>query len=285
MPTRSREIWSLDLFSGFGTTPSGHKFMAVFVDNFSLFSLAVPIIDKTTTSIITALKDHIIMHFGPPRILRTDGETAILKSEVFQTFLKNFNIIHAPTAPSSPWSNGLAERMVAKYKENIRTYAKSHQDLDISEFVAIISNSFNQTPTTYGPTPSELMYGYSNTNLHDVIPAKQVVKNHNAYLKLIQSNIDRAHKILETRREKNKEATLSSRNASRSPRVFLKDQVVNLRNTVIAKDSALVAKQRGPYLIESVNDNNKTCQVKEIKTGKVRKAHFDICSVATTGTR
>jgi len=99
------------------------------------------------------------MHFGPPKTLRTDGETAILRSEIFQRFLKTYGIDHAPTAPSSPWSNGLAERMVAKYKEAIRSYAKSHQDTDISEFLSIISNSFNQTPTTYGPTPSELMYG------------------------------------------------------------------------------------------------------------------------------
>ena len=282
-PARSREVWSLDLFSGFGTTPSGHRHVVIFVDNFSLFSLALPLVDKSTGSIITALKEHILMHFGPPKTLRTDGETAILRSEIFQRFLKTYGIDHAPTAPSSPWSNGLAERMVAKYKEAIRSYAKSHQDTDISEFLSIISNSFNQTPTTYGPTPSELMYGFTNTRMHDILPAVRPVKNHKEYLELIQDNIRKANEIITSRRNRNKQASTDSRNSSRAAREFQVGQVVNLRNTVISRDSALVAKQKGPFVVENINANNLTCNIKDLKTGKVRKAHFDHL-VAVTAT-
>ena len=60
-PTHSPEIWSLDLLSGIGTSAGRDKYLAVFIDNFSLFCLAIPLQDKSTSSILQAFKNNVIM--------------------------------------------------------------------------------------------------------------------------------------------------------------------------------------------------------------------------------
>ena len=169
-PTHSREIWSLDLLSGLGTSSRNDKYVAIFIDNFSLFSLAIALNDKSTRSIINAFKTHIIMPFGPLRILHTDGETAILRSKEFQSYLQYLKIAHAPTASASPWTNELAEQTVAKFKESIRTYSKSHALGEFPDTLSLITNSFNSTPKGYGQTPSELMFGFNNRRFTDLLP-------------------------------------------------------------------------------------------------------------------
>jgi len=215
------------------------------------------------------------MPFGPPKILRTDGETAILKSKEFQNLFRNFNTQHAPTAAASPWSNGLAERTVAKYKEQLRIHSKAQQSPHLSDKLAIIANSFNNTPTSYGPTPADLMFGFSNTHYKDLLGTQQTVKNHKEYLDLVQQNISHATKQIEQKREKNLASSTEQQNKRRQSRQFHKNQLVFVRNTVIAGESSMTSKQLGPFIINDINDSNHTAQLTHTVTGNKRKSHFD----------
>ena len=273
--THSREIWSLDLFSGMGTGSQGERFVAIFVCDFSLFTIAVPLKDKSTESIIKAFRNHIITPFGPPRVLRTDGETAILRSNKFNELLHAFRIKHLATAPSSPWTNGLAERMVAKYKQQIRTYSKSHNRPEFSEYLAILSNSINTTPTTYGVTPQDLMFGHTNTTFRDLLPTQKRVKTHDQYLHQLKTNIETAEQTLTTRRNASNKATTDNRNRQRQQRTFNEGQLVYIRNNAITTNSGLVSRKKGPYVIIAINKSNHTAQLQHLHTKNTCKAHYD----------
>ena len=284
-PTHSREIWSLDLLSGIGTSTGKDKYLAVFIDNFSLFCLAIPLQDKSTSSILQAFKTNVIMPFGFPRILRTDGETAILRSSQFQHYLHELGIRHAQTASASPWTNGLAERTVAKFKESLRTYNKSHALGDFSDTLAFITNSFNSTPTCYGPTPAELMFGYNNSRFTELLPTQTNVTFHDDYLQMVRSNIACVATKLQNKRKQNNESTTASRNSHRATFSFHVGQLVYIKNTAITVHSALTARKKGPYIITKVSPSEHTAYLQHIITKQETKSHFDhIFSMPSTTT-
>ena len=215
------------------------------------------------------------MPFGPPRILRTDGETAILRSKEFQSYLQDLKIAHAPTASASPWTNGLAERTVAKFKGSIRTYSKSHALGEFHDTLSLITNSFNSTPTGYGPTPSELMFGFNNGRFTDLLPTQQTVSSHSEYLNLVRTNIAAVANIMQSKRKSNNESTATSRNSHRQKLEFQTGQIVYIKNTAITLDSALTARKKGPYVIIEINPSQHTARLKHLATKQITKSHYD----------
>ena len=85
----------------------------------------------------------------------SDNGAGFTSSE-FQTFLKRNGIRYVTSAPYHPASNGLAERAVQTFKNNL----KKCQDVDIETQLARFLFKYRNTPhTTTGVTPAELLMG------------------------------------------------------------------------------------------------------------------------------
>jgi transposase InsO family protein len=75
--------------------------------------------NATSTTAITALR-HIFSNFGLPEHIVSDNGSQFT-SEEFQEFLNDNNIQHTTTAPGHPATNGLLERYVGHFKDELRT--------------------------------------------------------------------------------------------------------------------------------------------------------------------
>ena len=82
----------------------GKTFLVV-VDAYSKFLEIVAMTRATSTNAITALR-HIFSYFGLPEHLVTDNGTQF-KSDEFQKFLRENDILHTLTAPGHPASRTL----------------------------------------------------------------------------------------------------------------------------------------------------------------------------------
>ncbi|KAL5469019.1 hypothetical protein EMCRGX_G030194 [Ephydatia muelleri] len=102
---------------------------------------------------------HVFSTHGIPDRLVSDNGTAFT-SEEFKIFVKRNGIHHSTSAPYHPATNGLAERAVQTFKENLK---KSCGDLE-TRFLF----HYRTTPhTTTGVSPAELLLGRKPRTLLD----------------------------------------------------------------------------------------------------------------------
>ena len=89
--------------------------------------------------------------FGLPQTIVTDNGPCF-SSEEFTLFLKNNGILHLKSAPYHPSSNGLAERAVQTFKQEMKKFTDGDLRDRLSRFLA----HYRTTPhTTTGVCPEE----------------------------------------------------------------------------------------------------------------------------------
>ena len=76
---------------------------------FSKFCVLKLIPDRTSSTIATAIREHIIAPFGVPSTIRTDNGLEF--SGATTTLLSSLNVTHHRTAPYTSHSNGQVERL------------------------------------------------------------------------------------------------------------------------------------------------------------------------------
>lgn len=83
-----------DLGGGYEDSPS--KYFIIFLDALTLFSVATPIPNKNTETLLNAFTDHIVNIFGPPKYFYSDNEPAFDSTE-FKNYcvVQNIEILHA----------------------------------------------------------------------------------------------------------------------------------------------------------------------------------------------
>ena len=63
---------SMDLAPELKVTPRKNRHLLVIIDNFSKFSLLIPIKDKSSSTIADATFNNLICVFGKPKVIRVD---------------------------------------------------------------------------------------------------------------------------------------------------------------------------------------------------------------------
>ena len=111
--------------------------------------------DPTTSSLIKVLRK-LFSTLGVPVKFRSDGGPQFSSLE-FSSFLKNWGVKHAKSAPYYPQSNGLAESAV-KTAKHLVTTATRNGCLDIDEFHRGLLELRN-TPGQKGVSPAQLLFG------------------------------------------------------------------------------------------------------------------------------
>lgn len=123
------QVVSCDLIGPLPRSNRGFKFILVIVDNFSKFSIVVPLRNATAKLVCTALEEHLLLLFGQPDVLICDNGSQLTSKE-FSKLLKSYNIKQFCIANYHPQANP-TERTNKTLETMIRCYvADNHREWD-----------------------------------------------------------------------------------------------------------------------------------------------------------
>ncbi|KAG5862597.1 hypothetical protein JTB14_017174 [Gonioctena quinquepunctata] len=121
---RPFQLVCCDLIGPLPRSNRGFKFILVIVDNFSKFSLVIPLRNSTAKLVCTAVEDHLFLMFGPPKFLLSDNGSQF-RSKEFKNLLANYAVKQIFTANYHAQVNKTLETMIRCYvSENHKEWDK-----------------------------------------------------------------------------------------------------------------------------------------------------------------
>ena len=108
-PTTAFEKISMDIAGPLPETKSGKLYILTIHDNFTKYSLAIPLPNHQASTIADAFVKKLICIFGSPKGVLTDQGRDFL-SNLLQRLVKRFRIEQFRTTAFYPQSNGSSER-------------------------------------------------------------------------------------------------------------------------------------------------------------------------------
>ena len=260
LPLANREMWMADLGGGYEDGPS--KYFIIFVDALTLFSVAVPIPNKNTETLLQAFTNNIVNIFGPPKFFYSDNEPAFDSSEFKEYCLeRDIEILHA--APYASFSNGNCETQIKLAKDIVRAYTRS-SGLSYKKVLPHITRSLNNRPLTSSPdyTPAKLMFG--SDIQPQLLSTSQNYSDPTEYLKDFTNYMKEITETHRERRNKNAERQREYHNKSKKEITFQEGQHVYYKNFKIPENQgALANKWNGPAEIITLHDNGRTATIKD----------------------
>lgn len=266
-----RQLWYFDIASGFPKA-SGYRYIYVFVDQFSLYTILIPAKTKSTHEILTAFKTQVIANFNLPLALRSDRECGISASHQFQLFAKQHSIKLLMTASSSPFSNAIAELRVKALKTQLRAILLMTAQSDWPSQLYLVQIAINTTPSHYKFSPQTVLFGLDSHNPKQLLNTDQAEPDHDKYVALISSKLKTIREEMDHIRQQHKARSREYANRSRIYKFFSIGDMVWIRNNVISGNSALQVRHTGPAVIEAIHGN--AADVRDIHTNVLTKQHF-----------
>lgn len=271
LPTVCRQEFSLDLMDGF--TESGDaRYIAIFVELVSLYVILVGIKNKEAKTIVDILRDRVQSVFGPLSSIYIDNEPATYSGKFLDYCEKNDIQVRHCNAYSS-FSNSTTELAVKECKNLIRCYRAS-TGLSHAELIPLVNLTMNNRQLTSSKlTPCQILFGNNSRPefLHDY-------EDHNdlqTYTEHLKTHVEKLRTLQKEKREENSRKTREFQNRHRRNIEFSVDDVVYLKNHGIATNSggSLTPKFIGPMTILTIEDNKRTCTVKDLATNALRRVH------------
>lgn len=166
-PNRQGEVGQLIVGNAFDTLAmdiivglpddKGYKHILSVIDVFTRYAWAIPIKDRSATSIADSLANHVFQHHGSFRVLRTDNE-ASFTSELMQRLYRQWGITHLTTVPYHSESNGHVERLHRFLETQLTILAKERTEW--TQHVQACAFAYNVgVHTSTGYSPYFLMHG------------------------------------------------------------------------------------------------------------------------------
>ena len=213
-PTRPWEFTAIDLKGPLQTTFLGNKYALVFVDYLTKYVEAIPIKDKTASTVARCFVDNIITRYTTPKILLSDlGKEFIGK--VFRETCQILGIKRLYTTGYHPQTNGQVERMNRTISGVLTPFINEFQnnwDELLPLALCCIRNSVSKAT---GETPTYMLMGMdSGLPVHSMLePIKKKYSVDSHYpdelvtsLKLVHQNVTKSleeyKEANERRREK-----------------------------------------------------------------------------------
>ena len=277
--TTARVSWSMDLITDLPLSQNGYKLLLICVDDFSNYTIGVPLKAATTNDIIKAIRFHIIQPFGVPKFIRTDEQPGIYNSKDFYQFASDHNIQLQATAVGSPFSNGRAERTIKTFKIAARKYFFQNKTIQRwDEEVIWLVTAINSSINSYGYSPEEIMFGVKNTESIPLIDI-QFINQHEqadpAILELFKQAEKIRNKYFQAKAKK-QDVNITFKNKEASKKHFEKGELVLHRQLQVSTGAASKWKplMTGPFVIEEVQPSQRTAICQDLRHGTKIKAHF-----------
>lgn len=155
--TQPWEVVSSDIVGPITRSSEGYTHFVVFHDKFTKWIEVVPLRKPTSSSIIKAFRERVLLRFGCPKNLISDNGSQYTSND-FTNMLKSYGITHLRIPPYSPQCNPtervnrVIKTMIAQFIEKTqRSWAKYLPEL------VFAYNSARQDSTQF--SPAYLNYG------------------------------------------------------------------------------------------------------------------------------
>ena len=236
------DLVAMDLLQ-FTKSSLGNAAVLMIVDHFSKFVVAVPIRDKTSSSVVRALSRQVFPQLVrlPDRILTDNGPE--FRSVEFNELLGSFNISHVYSTRYRAAGNGAVERVNRTITQLLKPLAvdnPSSWDTKIGRAVIVYNNTYH---SQIGATPSQVIVGQAH-------------------------NVDSKLPIETEELEFWEEGHSSFQSFKLGQKVAYKiNRIGNQLKDKLAK------KYEGPYKVVKIQVNKVTYEVEHCRTREVRKVH------------
>ena len=150
----------------------------------------------------------------------------------------------------------------------------AHPELDWDDNLHLLQTALNQTVTQSGYSPEEIFFGFENARPNDPLLISNQPVNETEHLSNIKSNLDVIFARVREARDKFRAKNEKFGNAKKVKRNFTQGQLVYVLTSLIADNSGVVCRKRGPYIVMIISDHQQTAELQEVSTGKITKQHF-----------
>ena len=153
---------AVDLMGPFEETANGNKYIAVFGDYFTKWTIAEPLKDKTAIGVADLFYTKWVALFGCPSILHSDrgGE---FKAELIQRLCDVLRVYKTFTSPYRPESDGQIERQNRTLQSMLRTFVNEARN-DWDDHLPAVTCAYRATPhDSTGVSPFRMVFG------HDIV--------------------------------------------------------------------------------------------------------------------
>ena len=277
-PDKPRVSWSIDIVPNIPMSKNGFTNLLMCVDDFSSFMVCCAMRDTSSKSIIDALRTNIFAIFGIPKSIRSDEQSSFYSSREFYAFLKTFNITLQPTAVASPFSNGRCESQIKNLKELARKFFYQESCLkQWDEYIPILAQTHNSSTGTYGYSAEELVFGFKNPQVTDILVFDTTTENPETLIEAIIARTDKVRKLFQNQQEKHQDKSRTFKNINRVHKTFEIGNLVLQKQAQVStgQASSLKPKFTGPYVIVSINKDKCTAIIEHLHNDALSKAHFN----------
>ena len=160
LPTRPKELVTMDIAGPLTLTSRLNRYFIVIVDHFTKFADAYALQDTKATTIADTLVTHMLTYGIPEKLLSDLGKN--LQSQVLELVYEALGIERVKTSPYHPECDGLSERFIGTIKRMLACYVNEKSDdwdVHLKKLVfaynVSVHSATNQTPFTmqFGQTP------------------------------------------------------------------------------------------------------------------------------------
>ena len=189
---------AMDLCGPICETPRANKIVLVISDYFTKYTMLIPVVDKTTVVVATALATQWIVLWGCPQYIHTD-QGLEFESGLIHELCRRFGIHKTKTTAYHPQSDGMVERFNKTMMQIVSTLCENYVDWDLH--LPFAQMAYNSTVhATTGETPNKIVQG---RHLHmplDVITQldaddEDVVAQHE-YVKELEEKLRITHDVV-----------------------------------------------------------------------------------------
>lgn len=146
----------VDLMGPLPVSDDYSKYVLTMRDRETGFLTTAALIDKTASSVVSALKTHFISSFGVPALIISDNGREFTSNE-FAAFCTDVGIDHKFTTSYHPQANGMVERIHRTMRVAFRSLDKPSDWSDALPLITLAIN--NQVCDNNDYTPYQMVFG------------------------------------------------------------------------------------------------------------------------------
>lgn len=254
----------------FPHSEENHNYILTCIDDLTKWAIAVPIKGCTAITIAHALVTHVILKYGPPKILLSDN-ASYFSSELISQLTKVLRTKKFFTTPYRPQAS-ICERLHKDLNAYLRTFVQKEQN-QWHIYIDYAIYSHNTTPSTMTNfTPYELLFGHEPNLPIEILKRDVPTYNYENYVTQLRAKLREYHLLARDTYIKRKESNKTNYDKGRreQPVVYEVNDLVLLLDP--KKKTKFGSLYLGPYRVTEVCG---PVTVK-IKIGnKISKIHTD----------
>jgi hypothetical protein len=264
---------------------NGYKYMLTVVDVFSKYGAAVPLTDITSTAVITALAQDVLVHgYGRPKYWVVDGGSEF--QDVMEQAVKSWGALLHRSSANHPQSHGLIEKYNQTVENRIAKMLSDHEEatwIDIRPAAVEAINNSVQGSVSDGKAaiaPAELWFARIPVLQSVPMVLKRMPKGMAQYARLLKRSWEQVQEyVSESGRVYRSNMRKKDADKSHTTRKFgLGDEVIYYKPKKSKRERKLAANHRGPYKIMEVLPSGVTYRIKRVGSHNKKdefKVHVD----------